>query len=222
MTYIALALDKMLNYNAIQVRWHANREVVAGVFDRHDFSFKWSYAEMAPTIAGLGYDWAVEETGRALAELIELLGHSNDGKLEFASPRPKPDVRFTCRSADDLKLPPASIDCIVMDPPYYQNVMYAELADFFYVWLKRTAGLLYPELFVDPMTDKDREAVANLARFRGQKGGAKNLAKRDYQQRMAAIFLEQRRVLKPDGIMTVMFTHKETDAWDALSRSLTA
>ena len=50
MIYIALALDKMLNYNAIQVRWHANREVVAGVFDRHDFSFKWSYAEMAPTV----------------------------------------------------------------------------------------------------------------------------------------------------------------------------
>src|ERR1035438_4542216 len=92
MAYIAITLDKMLNYNAIQVRWHANREVVAGVFDRHDFSFKWSYAEMATTIAGVGYDWAFEQTGKALAELIELLGHSNDGKLEFASPRPKPDI----------------------------------------------------------------------------------------------------------------------------------
>ena len=220
MTYIALALGKMLNYNAIQVRWHANREVVAGVFDRHDFSFKWSYAEMAPTIPGLGYDWAIEETGNALAELIELLGLSSDGQLEFATPRPKPDVRFTCLSADDLKLPRASVDCVVMDPPYYQNVMYAELADFFYVWLKRTAGLLYPKLFVDPLTDKDREAVANLARFKGKKGGAKNLAKHDYQRRMAAIFREQRRVLKPDGIMTVMFTHKEADAWDALSKGL--
>ncbi len=49
------------------------REVVAGVFDRHDFSFKWSYAEMAPAITGLGYDWAIEQTGKA-SELIELLG----------------------------------------------------------------------------------------------------------------------------------------------------
>ena len=48
-----------------------------------------------------------------------------------------------------------------MDPPYYDNVMYAELSDFFYVWLKRTAGLLYPELFTAHLTDKDREAVAN-------------------------------------------------------------
>jgi adenine-specific DNA methylase len=220
MVYIAFALDKMLNYNAIQVRWHANREVVAGVFDRHDFSFKWSYAEMATTIAGVGYDWAFEQTGKALNELIELLGQSTNGKLEFSAPAAKPAIRITCASADALPIPTGSVDCVVMDPPYYQNVMYAELSDFFYVWLKRTCGLLYPDLFTAHLTDKDREAVANLARFTGQKGGSKNLAKRDYQQRMAAVFREQRRVLKPDGIMTVMFTHKEADAWDALSKGL--
>jgi adenine-specific DNA methylase len=220
--YIPLALDKMLNYNAIQVRWHSNREVVAGVFDRHDFSFKWSYAEMAPTITGLGYDWAMEQTGKALSELVELLGQQSpeSGTFDFSESRPKPDVCITCRSADHLSLQSASVDCIVMDPPYYQNVMYAELSDFFYVWLKRTAGLLYPDLFQLHLTDKDREAVANLARFTGQKGGAKNLAKVDYQNRMAAIFKEQRRVLKPNGVMTVMFTHKEADAWDALAKGL--
>jgi len=73
--------------------------VVAGVFDRHDFSFKWSYAEMAPTITGLGYDWAIGQTGKALGELIELLGQSPDGKLAFTAPRPKPSVRITCASA---------------------------------------------------------------------------------------------------------------------------
>ena len=57
-----------------------------------------------------------------------------------------------------------------MDPPYYDNVMYAELADFFYVWLKRTAGYLVPELFRTALTDKDHEAVANPSRFRGEKG----------------------------------------------------
>ena len=220
MAYIALSIDKMVSYNAIQVRWHANREVVAGVFDRHDFSFKWSYAEMAPTITGLGYDWAVGQTGKALGELIDLLGQSSDGKLEFSAPRPRPSLRITCASADDLPLEDASVDCVVMDPPYYDNVMYAELSDFFYVWLKRTAGLLYPELFTGHLTDKDREAVANAAKFAGQKGGAKNLAGRDYQRRMASIFREQRRVLKPDGIMTVMFTHKAAGAWDALAGGL--
>ena len=106
-----------------------------------------------------------------------------------------------------------------MDPPYYDNVMYAELSDFFYVWLKRTAGHVFPELFRRKLTDKENEAVANPARFAGQ-SGAKALAGRDYQQRMAAIFAECRRVLKADGVMTLMFTHKATGAWDALTTGL--
>ena len=106
-----------------------------------------------------------------------------------------------------------------MDPPYYDNVMYAELSDFFYVWLKRTAGHVFPELFRRQLTDKENEAVANPAKFRGVKG-ARALAGQDYQERMAAIFAECRRVLKPDGIMTLMFTHKATGAWDALTKGL--
>src|SRR3546814_9948201 len=101
----------------------------------------------------------------------------------------------------------------------YDNVMYAELSDFFYVWLKRTAGRVVPELFTRRLTDKDNEAVANPAKFAGQKG-AKALAGRDYQERMARIFEECRRVLKTDGIMTLMFHHKATGAWDALTKGL--
>jgi hypothetical protein len=97
--------------------------------------------------------------------------------------------------------------------------MYAELSDFFYVWLKRTAGHVFPELFTRPLTDKQNEAVANPAKFQGEPG-ARKLAARDYQERMAAIFAECRRVLKPDGIMTLMFTHKASGAWDALTTGL--
>ena len=68
-------------------------------------------------------------------------------------------------------------------------------------------------------TDKDNEAVANVARFKGQKGAGAR-ATRDYQERMAAIFAECRRVLKPNGIMTLMFTHKAAGAWDALTTGL--
>ncbi len=106
-----------------------------------------------------------------------------------------------------------------MDPPYYDNVMYAELSDFFYVWLKRTAGLVFPELFGRSLTDKENEAVANPAKFTGQKG-ARAMASQDYEERMEMIFEECRRVLKPSGIMTVMFMHKSTGAWDALTKSI--
>lgn len=214
--YLALSLDKLRDYNSRMTRWHVNREVVVNTFDRHDFSFKWSYAEMAPLIEGLGFDWAVEQTGKCIKELVELI--RGDSTL-FAGGGDRP-ITLTCKSGDALDhLSGGSVDAVVMDPPYYDNVWYADLSDFFYVWLKRSAGHLVPELFRRQLTDKENEAVANPARFKGQKG-SKALAGREYQDRMASIFTECRRVLKPNGIMTLMFTHKATGAWDALTKGL--
>ena len=224
--YLALALDKLRDYNSRMTRWHVGREVMVNTFDRHDFSFKWSYAEMAPLIVGLGYDWAIRQTAKCIGELVALLRPDTvtHGDSLFSTTDQEPGraarVTITCKPGDSLDhIEDASIDAVIMDPPYYDNVMYAELSDFFYVWLKRTAGHLFPELFRRQLTDKDSEAVANPARFQGQKG-AKVLAGRDYQERMASIFAECRRTLKPDGVMTLMFTHKATGAWDALTTGL--
>ena len=232
--YLALMLDKLLNYNSRMSVWMATRAVVANTFNRHDLAFCWSYAEMAPLVVGLGYDWAVEQTAKAIRELVELVapessdtaqhhdlfGDNGDPPEPDTTPNAPPHVTITCKSADNLDhLDDASIDAIVMDPPWEANVMYAELSDFFYVWLKRTAGHVFPELFRSQLTDKDNEAVANVARFKGQKGAGAR-ATRDYQERMAAIFAECRRVLKQNGIMTLMFTHKAAGAWDALTTGL--
>ena len=222
--YLAIALDKLLNYNSRMSVWTPTRQVVANTFNRHDFAFCWSYAEMAPLVAGLGYDWAFSQTAKCIKELVELLNPPGRREDIFDRPAEKPPapppVAITCKSADALDhIETGSVDAVVMDPPYYDNVMYAELSDFFYVWLKRTAGHVFPELFARQLTDKENEAVANPARFAGEKG-ARALAGRDYQERMAAIFAECRRVLKPSGIMTLMFTHKATGAWDALAKGL--
>jgi putative DNA methylase len=226
-TYLSLSLDKMLNYNSRMSIWMSTREVIANTFNRHDFAFCWSHAEMAPVIVGLGYEWAIEQTAKCIGELVALARPDaragGQGGLDFdggGTAVQPPPVTLSCKSGDSLEhIADGGIDAVVMDPPYYDNVMYAELSDFFYVWLKRTAGYIYPELFRRPLTDKENEAVANPAKFKGEKG-AKTLAGRDYQQRMAAIFAEMRRVLKPDGIMTLMFTHKATGAWDALTKGL--
>ena len=224
--YVAMSLDKLRDYNSRMTRWHVGRQVMVNTFDRHDFSFKWSYAEMAPLVVGLGYDWAFEQTAKCIGELVKLVrpqgDATDDGWFRTAgtSTSATAPVTITCKPGDSLDhIEDGSIDLVVMDPPYYDNVMYAELSDFFYVWLKRTAGHVFPELFRSHLTDKDNEAVANPARFRGQKG-AKALAERDYQERMASIFAECRRTLKPDGVMTLMFTHKATGAWDALTKGL--
>ncbi len=233
--YIALALDTMLNYGTRSCRWDSTIGRVRSIFDRHDFAFVASYAEMAPLITGLGYDWAFEKTEACITELVEMV-RPGEGKsarkaakagthaeLDFdthASSPDRPKVTVTCGSADNLEeIASGSVDAVVMDPPYYNNVMYAELSDFFYVWLKRTAGELYPELFTRMLTDKDREAVANPAKFQGQKGASK-LANEDYRYRMMTIFRECRRVLTDDGIMVLMFTHKAVGAWDALTSGL--
>lgn len=219
--YLALALDKLLNYNSRMSVWMPTREVVANTFNRHDFAMCWSHAEMAPLVAGLGYDWATEQTSKCIKELIELVrpGEAGSEGQLFASGTSAP-VTITCKPGDQLDhIGSGSVHVVVMDPPYYDNVMYAELSDFFYVWLKRTAGHVFPELFRRALTDKDNEAVANPARHKGQKGVAA-LAARDYRERMAAIFAECRRVLKPNGLMTLMFTHKATGAWDALTTGL--
>ena len=222
--YLALALDTCLNYNSRMSIWHSLRQVMANTFAQHDFSFKWSYAEMAPLIAGVGYDWAIQQKAKCIKELVALLSphrKTDNGELfDRDSATTPPPVTITCKSADSLDhIEDGSIDAVVMDPPYYDNVMYAELSDFFYVWLKRTAGHVFPELFRSHLADKDNEAVANPARFQGQKG-ARALAGRDYRERMAAIFAECHRTLKSDGIMTLMFTHKAAGAWDALTTGL--
>jgi len=228
--YLSFALDKLLNYNSRSGRWDTTTGRVRSIFDRHDFAFVWSYAEMSPLITGLGYDWAIEQTGKCIKELIELSRpdidtkktNSKNKQLKLLSPSPFtiPNITITNDSGDNLAhLEDKSIDAIVFDPPYYDNVMYAELSDFFYVWLKRTAGYVYPEFFTRQLTDKENEAVANPAKFQGEKG-AKALATKDYQERMASIFAECRRVLKEDGILTLMFTHKAQGAWDALASGL--
>lgn len=218
--YVAIALDTLLNYGNRSCRWDSTTLRVRSIFDRHDFAFCWSYSEMAMLVDGLGIDWALDKTKKSLKELIEMVGPAEGLNLFAASPRSKASITVSNGSGASMpQIADKSVDAVVMDPPYGANVMYAELSDFFYVWLKRTAGLIVPELFTRRLADKDNEAVANKAHFKGQKGMAR-LADDDYRMKMEAIFAECRRVLKDDGIMTVMFTHKDTGAWDALAMSL--
>ena len=124
---------------------------------------------MAPLIVGrrlrLGHQ---AKTAKCIDELVALVRPNANGAsadlfdhAEAAEYTPPP-ITITCKPADSLDhIADGSIDAVIMDPPYYDNVMYAELSDFFYVWLKRTAGHVFPELFRRHLTDKDNEAVAN-------------------------------------------------------------
>ena len=219
--YLTIAIDATINYNSRLSRWDSSSDRgVRNNFERHDYAFKWSYAEMVPLVAGGGYKWAIDKTMDSLKGLIALAGSTNPA-IDQRAVATKREPTTTCKSGDNLDhIPSGTVDAVVMDPPYYDNVMYAELSDFFYVWLKRTAGLVFPELFKRNLTDKENEAVANPTKFTELKG-AKAMASQDYEERMALIFKECKRILKEEsGIMTVMFMHKSTGAWDALAKSI--
>jgi adenine-specific DNA methylase len=108
-----------------------------------------------------------------------------------------------------------SVDLVCIDPPYYNNVQYAELSDFYYVWQRRTLADLYPDIINRRLTNKLDEAVANPVRE-----GSVTAAKAAYERMMQEIFSECCRVLKDEGVMTLMFTHKSQDAWETLTQSL--
>ena len=145
-----------------------------------------------------------------------------EGQARVAEHAPSPlSVAVTRANAGNLDhLADGSQTLVCIDPPYHDNVMYAELADYFYVWEKRTLSMLWPELFVEALTNKRDEAVANHHRFAQAGRRAKELADSDYTAKMAAIFAECRRVLDARGAMVVMFTHKRAEAWDSLGAAL--
>ena len=222
-TYLGIVLDKCANYNSSLCAWHALRNQIANTFDRHDFSIKWSFAEMNMALKDKGaFPWALKQVVDAYKGLCGLVEPSRPLFDDSSGAGQAGSVQVTRGSAANVAhLPDASVDAVVVDPPYGGNVMYAELSDFFYVWLKRSVGDLYPGWFDSELVDKDAEAVANPARFEGARGGkSKELATRDYLMKMRRVFREMRRVVKPDGSMTVMFTHRETEMWNALGLAL--
>ena len=168
-SYIGIALDKMINRNSLLTRWDGGTNKVAGTFDSHDFGMKWSYSEMAVTCRGLGLEWSLNDIAEALSEMLGMTGHSPSADqliTDTASKPFTPPAEVIRGDARDLPLEDASVDCIVFDPPYEENVCYAKLSDFFYVWLKRTVGYVYPDDFTDYLTEKDQEAIASPTKLK--------------------------------------------------------
>lgn len=205
-TYLQFAIDKCLDYNSRQTLWHASRGVIAHTFTRHDFSIKWTFGELILTGASSGFAWGLDQIIDAYSSISSLLMGSGllKRRIEICN--------FSAAHIPNIEH--NSIDIVCMDPPYYNNVQYAELSDYFYVWQRRTLGDLY-DYFTRRLTNKIDEAVANPDR-----DGGSSQSKEAYERMMVEIFKECYRSLKPNGLMLIMYTHKSQDAWEALTRSL--
>jgi len=200
-TYLALVLDKISDIGNSLGRWEAVAQCTRGVFARQALPMVWDFGETVPVRTSAG-NWN-EHLGRVL-DSIELTINSGE------------PASVSRGSATALPWADASFDAVITDPPYYDNVPYADISDFFYVWLKRTIGHLYPEHFATEGTPKKKEAVADAVRH----GGSKEKARQAYEHMMAQSFAEANRVLKPGGQMVVVYAHKTTLGWSTLVDAL--
>jgi putative DNA methylase len=205
-TYLALILNGVIDHCSSACQWRGGTEDTGHTFGRQALPMNWDYAEINPFSASTG-SWAsmAEKTLRVLAHLTS---------IPPANPQPvSPTVVHGTATA--LPWPDNFFDAVLTDPPYYDNVPYADLSDFFYVWLKRTLGDLYPELFATPLTPKSEEMVADASKA----GGMEN-AMRRFEEMLTQAFREIHRVLKPDGIAVIVFAHKTTEAWETVINAL--
>jgi len=218
-TYLAIAFDKAADYNSTQAVWHVSRQVIAHAFQRHDFAFKWAFTEFDASQNLV--PWVLDQVVDAYRSIASLTQTSAPKFWERQAVTNSRGLHVTRGNAGNLEqLENGSIESIVVDPPYYDNVQYAELADYFYIWLKRTVGDIYGNWFEDELVNKDDETIASPQRFAAFGTKRRELANQDYERKMAAAFREMHRVLRDDGCLTVMFTHKQVAAWDTLASAL--
>lgn len=212
-SYLALILSRHSSYNATLCWWEPLGERSFNVFGRQALPMVFDYSEQNPYGILTG-NWLsqVEITAEIISHLSSTLF------LQSAT--------VTHSSATAMPYPNEFFDAIFTDPPYYDNVPYANLSDFFYVWLKRTIGDLYPEFFSTPTSPKSKEIIADLPLLRGmRKEKAAQVVqgikpKAHFETTLKESFQEIYRVLKPNGVSIIVYAHKSTEGWETLINSL--
>ncbi len=199
-SYLALAVDRTLMFTSNLTRWKPDAECPVDVFARQALPMTWDYSENNPLYPHSGA--FIDQLERILYSLKQTFVSNNSATV-------------TQSSSTFLPYPDNYFDAVITDPPYYDNVPYSYLSDFFYVWLKRAIGDLYPDLFATPLTPKAEEIVAYTHGGVGFEGG-----KKFFEDMIAKAFREIYRVLKPEGIACIVFAHKSTEAWETIINAL--
>ncbi len=190
-TYLAIALDKGADYGSSICSWHAGRDTVRNTFARQAIPMIWDYAE-----ANLFSDSSGNFQGAIdwVAEVIALSSCNAPGKVQ---------QRDATTAVNGIAHP-----LISTDPPYYDNIGYADLSDFFYIWLRRSLNTVYPELFKTMLVPKTQELVATPYRF----GGSKIEAQKFFETGLGHAFERMRAVAHPDYPLTVYYAFKQAES----------
>lgn len=198
---LGVAVSRCSSFWSSLNMWVGTGEFVANVFGRQALPIIWDFCEVVPTTTESGgFDGAVDWVSRVVEAWP---GKTVTGQVQAVDARQSP-------------LPSDACSIWFTDPPYYDAVPYADLSDFFFVWLKRALPehslLRDPFDPTNPLTPKIREVVQDEVKL--VDGQPKNRA--FFEETIAKTFAEGRRVLKDDGVGCVVFAHKTTEGWEAL------
>ena len=201
MLYLGLWTSKLSVFLTTFGKLHSGRETLDTPFSEQAIPMKWDYPEVNPFSESAGgaaglLEWTVRVLSREGGSGVPSSVVFEDGA--------------------SLSWTQGQASLVVTDPPYFDSIAYADLSDFFYVWLKRELSSDYPDVLRTPLTPKGEEATA----LRHRHAGDWTKARKHFSTKLAACLAEARRVCRPDGVLSVMFAHQTTEAWSALVNAL--
>lgn len=190
-TYLAFAVDKYSEYGCSLVPWYTKENRPKGVFARQALPMVWDFAEVNP-LSDIGGSWSAS---------VRIVA----GALEGVAPRALGDV--TQRDAGAIDTDSRMMICT--DPPYYDNVPYADLSDFFYVWLRSMLKNIFPVECSTLLVPKSQELVADSERF-----GSRDAAREHFESGMVAVFHRLRDIQIDDCPLAVFYAFRQSEESD--------
>jgi putative DNA methylase len=190
-TYLAFVVDRVVDRHTTVATWDSSptKLQLRNTFARQAIPMTWDFGEGNPFSKSSG------TLGASVEWVAEVVA---DASVGIAGSTKQLDA---ARAADGVSLPLVSTD-----PPYYDNVPYADLSDFFYVWLRHSLKDIYPELFGTVLTPKTSEMVADTVRF-----GGRSAARDHFEQGLSLAFANIRRSAAPGFPVTVYYAFKQSE-----------
>lgn len=189
--YLAFAVDKAANYWSSFCSWHSGRDTITSTFGRQALPMIWDYAEANPFSKSTGNLMSGVNQAKSFLGLIGFIENGNATQA---------DAITHTNSKDKI---------ISTDPPYYDNICYADLSDFFYTWLRHSQKKVFPDLFATLETPKANELVA--AKYRH---GSKEKAEDFFLNGMIKAMHQLAGRTHPAFPVTVYYAFRQSETTD--------
>lgn len=188
--YLAFVVDKLADYHSSICSWHSSGEKMRNVFGRQAIPMTWDYAEGNPFCSSSGsFDNMLKWVYENVAALPSVASGGEARQLDAQSDNGMRGI------------------LVSTDPPYYDNIGYADLSDFFYVWLRQSLRHTYPKLFNTMLVPKHEELVATPYRENRGKDGARDF----FEEGMFSTFKQVNKYVREDVPVTIYYAFKQSE-----------